>query len=181
MKDRCYNPNNKDYKNYGARGIVVCDRWLYSFENFIEDMGKRPSDEHLIDRIENNDDYFPKNCKWSTIEESNRNSRNCHFIEFNGQTKTMIEWSEEYGIEYHKLADRINKLGWDIQKALTTKNGSKSHPRTFITYNGKTQSLSEWATEYNIDRRLLSKRINRDKWPIEKALTTPKGNYKKCH
>lgn len=75
MKRRCYNKNRKGYKNYGGRGIKVCDRWLESFENFYEDMGDRPSPNHSLDRIDVNGNYEPSNCKWSDRTEQNYNQR----------------------------------------------------------------------------------------------------------
>lgn len=75
MKSRCYNKNNISYKNYGARGIKVCDRWLNSFENFLKDMGEKPSDKHSLDRIDINGDYEPSNCRWATPEEQAINKR----------------------------------------------------------------------------------------------------------
>ena len=73
MKQRCYNKSNKDFKNYGGRGICVCDEWRNSYPTFLEDMGRRPSSKHSIDRIDNNDYYKPSNCRWATITEQNRN------------------------------------------------------------------------------------------------------------
>lgn len=74
MKERCMNPNNKFYKNYGARGIKVCERWLESFAHFLEDMGERPNG-HTIDRINNDGNYEPSNCKWATKKEQQNNTR----------------------------------------------------------------------------------------------------------
>jgi hypothetical protein len=75
MKYRCNNPNNKRYADYGGRGIKVCDRWMDSFENFLSDMGTKPSKAHSLDRINNNGDYTPFNCRWATAVEQNRNKR----------------------------------------------------------------------------------------------------------
>jgi hypothetical protein len=75
MIQRCTNPKNKRYEYYGGRGITVCERWISSFENFIEDMGYKPSSKHSIDRIDNNKGYSPDNCRWGTIQEQSRNKR----------------------------------------------------------------------------------------------------------
>jgi hypothetical protein len=76
MKNRCYNKNHKDYKNWGAKGVIVCDRWLESYANFLTDMGRKPSKTHSIDRINPFGNYEPKNCRWATSKEQANNKRN---------------------------------------------------------------------------------------------------------
>jgi len=98
MKDRCYNKNDHAFYRYGGRGITVCDRWRNSFINFFSDMGPRPSPNHSIDRIDNNGNYEPSNCRWATIKEQNRNRRDNSLITVNGVTKCLVAWVEELGI-----------------------------------------------------------------------------------
>lgn len=76
IKERCFNSKNPAFKNYGGRGITMCEKWVNSFEEFLKDMGKRPSSKYSIDRINNNGNYEPSNCKWSTVLEQNNNKRN---------------------------------------------------------------------------------------------------------
>ncbi len=116
MKDRCLNPNNKYYKNYGGRGITVCDRWM-NFENFLEDMGVSKKGE-TVERIDNNKDYSKENCRWATFTEQMNNTSRTHWIEYEGRKQSMAEWAKEKGIAYDKLATRI-KRGWPIEKALS--------------------------------------------------------------
>lgn len=117
MRERCTNPNSKNYKNYGGRGISVCDSWLNSFESFFKDMGDIPSKEYSLDRIDNDKGYCKENCKWSTRIEQARNTRHNVYIEYNGKTQTISAWSEELGIKFTTLNNRLNN--WSIEKALT--------------------------------------------------------------
>lgn len=119
MKTRCCNKNSSNYKNYGGRGIRICDRWKDSFKNFLEDMGERPMNMSL-DRINNNGDYEPNNCKWSSIKEQNNNMRCNRLITFKGRTKNLTQWAEDTGMDGSTLWHRL-KNGWSINKSLTTK------------------------------------------------------------
>lgn len=119
MKDRCYNENHMAYKNYGGRGIFVCDRWINSFENFLNDMGKKPNGNYSIHRINNDNGYCPKNCKWATHKEQQGNTKKSHMITFNGKTQCLSAWAEDLGISRSTLDMRINKNKWTIERALT--------------------------------------------------------------
>lgn len=119
MKTRCYSPKDRAYEDYGARGISVCDRWLRSFENFLEDMGEPPTDKHSIDRIDVNGNYEPSNCRWATRSEQQRNKRNSRVFTINGETRCLAEWCEVYSVNYATVLSRLKKVGCSIEIALT--------------------------------------------------------------
>lgn len=119
MRQRCSKTNNKHYHDYGGRGISVCKRWK-SFKNFICDMGLRPSPEMSIDRINNDGNYEPSNCRWATVNEQARNKRNNVVINFQGKSLIMIDWAERIGLSKAALWARLNVHKWPIAKALTT-------------------------------------------------------------
>lgn len=110
MKGRCYNTKNKSYPDYGGRGIKVCDRWVNDFNLFLLDMGNKPSKEYSIDRIDNNGDYSPSNCRWATRLQQNRNKRNTVLVEYMGQLKTMPEWCEILGFKRKKAMYVLKKV-----------------------------------------------------------------------
>lgn len=116
MLQRCSNKNNKDYKNYGGRGIRVCKKW-FKFENFFADMGERP-EGLTLERIRNNDDYKPSNCCWTTRTMQNNNSRKNVIIEYKNQRLTIAQWAKKIGLSYGVLFMRL-KRNWSIEKALT--------------------------------------------------------------
>lgn len=119
MRARTGNSKASNYEYYGGRGIKVCERWN-SFENFISDMGNRPSDKHSLDRIDVNGDYCPENCRWATKKEQARNCRNSVYITCNGETKTLAEWEEITGIRRKTISSRI-KSGRSVEEALRRK------------------------------------------------------------
>lgn len=125
MIARCYDPKNHKYKSYGARGIRVCDRWI-CYRLFMEDMGERPQGKTL-DRINNDGDYSPDNCRWATYSDQSQNRRDNNNITFNGQTKCLTEWERITGIYRKTIHKRLNS-GWSIEDALTRPvQKSKSH------------------------------------------------------
>ena len=120
IKQRCNNPNNKRYKNYGARGIKFCNEWedFTNFYNWAKENGYKKG--LTIDRIDNNGNYEPSNCRWITNKEQQNNKRNNHLITYNNETLTVTQWAEKYNINVYTFRNRISK-GWDIKKALTYK------------------------------------------------------------
>lgn len=119
MIKRCTNPNDKGYHNYGGRGISVCYRWLSSFENFYADMGPRPSDDHSIDRRDNDGNYEPGNCHWATKEEQDNNRRTNRVFYYKDKRYTISQLAKEFGINYETLRNRLNR-GWSIENAVET-------------------------------------------------------------
>jgi hypothetical protein len=103
MKKRCLNQNHKSFMHYGGRGINICQSWIDSFDNFINDMGLRPSNNHSLDRLDNNKGYSKENCRWSTRTEQARNVRTNRIIEFNNEKKCLSEWAEIIGVSWQNL------------------------------------------------------------------------------
>jgi hypothetical protein len=117
MLDRCRNPNNGAYANYGGRGIKVCERWQ-KFSNFLIDMGHRPAG-HSLERIDNDKGYEPSNCRWATRDDQSKNRRNNRWLTFLGRTMVVSDWAREMGIAMRTLRNRIYRLGWSVEQALT--------------------------------------------------------------
>jgi hypothetical protein len=118
MMQRCMNPNNDNFINYGGRGITVCGRWL-DFSNFFSDMGKRPARKSL-ERVNNSGNYEPSNCKWATFSEQARNKRNNRILNFKGRSMMLSEWSEHLGIRLGTLSHRLYHYHWSIERVLGT-------------------------------------------------------------
>lgn len=119
IKQRTTNPKRPNSKYYLDRGIRMCDRWLGSFESFLEDMGRAPSALHSIERIDVDGNYEPGNCRWATKIEQMSNTRANRFIEFDGERHTQEEWGRITGLTGLIIYKRI-KRGWSVEKALTT-------------------------------------------------------------
>ncbi len=121
MRGRCNRPKHKNYGDYGGRGIRVCERWR-KFENFLADMGERPTAKHTLERVNNDGNYEPTNCCWALRTTQSRNRRSNRMVTLDGATKCLAEWAEQYGIGYHIVYRRIER-GWTIRDALTTPVG----------------------------------------------------------
>lgn len=123
MLNRCYNTHEQNYKYYGGRGIKVCDRWRKSYRNFWEDMGTRPTG-YTLDRIDNNGDYEPGNCRWATRSQQQRNTRLNRNLTLNGQTRCLSEWAAIIGIDPVSLRQRVRLHG--AETALTMQKGKRA-------------------------------------------------------
>jgi len=120
IKQRCYNKNYCGYKNYGMKGIKMCDSWLNSFETFFADMGKRPSSKHSIDRFPDKaGNYDPDNCRWATMKQQQNNRTNNRIFEYKFETGTISQLVDKYGGSVNKIRLRVRR-GWTIERALTT-------------------------------------------------------------
>lgn len=130
MKSRCYNKNEAAYKNYGGRGITVCEEWKNNFESFYEwSLKNGYSDSLTIDRIENDKGYSPENCRWATNIEQVRNRRCALLYTINGKEKTLKEWCDIYNQKYKVVYNRIFIYGYDLKQALTKKKGERNGQR----------------------------------------------------
>jgi hypothetical protein len=118
IKSRCYNPKTSQYKNYGAIGRVMSEEWKNSFVAFLRDMGKRPSNKHSVERIDNSKGYSKENCRWATSKEQTRNTNYNVNLEYNGKTKTIVDWSIDLKINQSTIRERL-KSGKSIEYSLT--------------------------------------------------------------
>lgn len=117
MIQRCRNPKATGFDRYGSRGIAVCEVWS-DFTTFLRDMGLRPSLNHSIERINNDGNYEPGNCRWATRAEQMRNTSNNVRLEFNGRVQTSTDWANELGVKVNTLIYRMRR-GWSVERALT--------------------------------------------------------------
>ena len=130
MKKRCSNPGNQYFSRYGGRGITVCQRWQDSFEAFLEDMGEKPGPEYSLDRIDNDGNYEPGNCRWATWSAQANNKSTNRVIEAEGMSLTVAQWARRQGVSPHLIHTRLYE-GWpEVEAVLLPKNSEK--PRTSL-------------------------------------------------
>jgi len=123
MKVRCTRPQDKQFKDYGGRGISVCNRWL-SFVNFLADMGERP-EGMTLDRINVNGNYEPSNCRWADAKTQGRNRTDNHIVVYQGQTMPLVQACEISGIKYDVAKDRLNRYGWTPERTFSTQHDAR--------------------------------------------------------
>jgi DNA-binding transcriptional MerR regulator len=154
MKARCHRPNSKDYKNYGARGVMVCEEWRNSFEAFYRWATENGYQEDLtLDREDVNGNYEPTNCRWVTTKQQGNNTRVNRHITINGETKTIAEWADLAGVSPKALRYRIES-GWEDKDLLVPVGVQK----VYVTIGDETKTITEWAREKGVSNTVVGKR-----------------------
>ena len=174
MKQRCYNPHMPNYHIYGMRGVRVCDQWLNDYDAFCTwALANGYQDSLSLDRIDNDGNYSPENCRWADRYMQQRNTSRNKFITIGDETKTASEWCNIYNINLHTFYGRLRE-GWDEVQALQTP--SKGKRNLDFEYHGVVKSIPQWAHEYGMGASTLKYRLLAG-WPIEKALTVPVDSH----
>lgn len=177
MRARCENPNNSHYKNYGARGIYVCERWA-SFEYFFEDMGEPPSSSHSLERIDNNGPYSPDNCRWATDSEQSRNTRRTRLVQFGADVLCAKDLAIRVGLPYKRVQERLRN-GFALDEATSSCVLQRRDART-IMLDGKEVPLREASNRFGIKISTIAARLERG-WDPLRAVTTPTSQGKEAN
>ncbi|KAA9018278.1 hypothetical protein F4U96_09205 [Sphingobium limneticum] len=188
MRHRCRNEKHPFYPKYGERGITVSDEWYDSFQTFLDDMGKRPSLDHVLGRLDHSKGYHVGNCRWTTRSEQNLNmirkpapnQPRMEPITYRGVTKTMSEWASDKGISPTAMSHRLTTYGWTLDEALgdTPRTAARGYPKQyFIEWQGVRRHVSEWAAQAGMSSDCLLGRINRLGWTMDRAMTEPVRSY----
>lgn len=176
MKQRCLNPKNPRYLQYGGRGVTVCESWANSFEAFFADMGPRPSHQHTLDRRNNAGNYEPGNCRWATpIEQQNNTTRN-RIVEIDGEKMTLAEADRrgKLPVSYQTVATRLC-AGWTAEQALSTPSMKKGETHIHAKLSeGDVRSIRQQRTEgatqdalaaqFSVAQGLISRIVNNKIW-----------------
>jgi hypothetical protein len=166
MIQRCINPDAVGYARYGGRGVKVCRRWQNSVVAFLQDMGRKPSPLHSIERKNNNGNYEPGNCVWAIRRVQTRNRSTNNNITAFGKTFCVTDWAKALGIEPSAIAGRIER-GWTSEDAVSIE--PEHHERTYLTIRGETMTPHAWAKRSGIADSLVRHRL-RHGWEPEEAV-----------
>lgn len=171
IKKRCFNQSEKAYKNYGGRGITLCDEWVDDFPAFYAYIGDPPTDRHTVGRIDNEGDYRPGNVRWETYAEQNSNKRNNKVYEYKGSSYHLDELVAMSGVSWSTMASRLITLGWPVDKAVETPaGGNEKDP--MVEYQGIEWTIGALSKHLNIDYYLLRRRIISG-MTVEDAISKP--------
>lgn len=136
MRRRCHNPKDKGYKNYGGRGITICDRWI-DFKAFLADMGSRPSPKHSIDRIENNGNYEPDNCRWATRDQQSNNTRQNVKARYESEILTLAQIAKKLGVCRQAISNRVKKYGLENGELPIKRKGGRPRKTVLAKVSSK--------------------------------------------
>lgn len=180
MINRCDNPNNRAYHNYGGRGITVCHEW-YDFETYLNDLPDGYVEGAQLDRVDNNKGYYKDNVRWVSAHENAQNTRVNRNITHNGVTKCLSEWARDINLNVSSLSERIER--WGVEKALTTEKYATVHkakPKALkgrcknkYVLDGIEYNINELSELSGVSSKLLRKRINERGWSVERAVRSP--------
>jgi hypothetical protein len=179
MITRCENPNSDYYYSYGGRGIKVCPEWRHDFLSFRKWSLSNGYDENAkfsectLDRIDNDGDYEPSNCRWVSMKEQSKNRRVTVFVEIESVYKPLVDLSEEFGVNYGTLRSRIARGVKTKEELLAPPKDIRHTTSKYITFNGVTLDQAGWARKIGITPTSLSRRLKNPNWTLEMALTTP--------
>lgn len=163
MHRRCYVKHSPSYSRYGGRGITVCERWhdIEGLLAFVEDMGWRPGKGWSLDRIDNDGNYSPENCRWATSTQQARNKGNNHRITFNGETRTLAGWAEHLGVCPSTMKTRVVQHKWNKEKALTSRDYRTSVPeevvRQILDRRAAGETQQSLADRFGVSRSYVGK------------------------
>jgi hypothetical protein len=167
MLDRCLTRSSSAYARYGGRGITICKRWR-RYENFLADMGRKPTPLHTLDRIENSKGYCPSNCRWATRRQQMRNTTRAVRYAFRGERLLLIEWAEKLDIPVQTLRTRLRD-GWTVQDTLSKPNDCQN---TYLEHNGKRLTIAQWSKAVCLKPATICQRLKRG-WSVKRTLETP--------
>ncbi len=170
MKQRCLNVSNPAYQDYGGRGITVCHEWRNSFQKFYADMGDVPFKGAQIDRIDNEGDYEPGNCRWATSKENGRNRRCNHVVTYRGKTATLSEICEDLGVKATNVLGRM-MLGHSLEESLAMPLRPRGRKR-YVEFRGERVSVGALEKRLGMAKDVLGVRLRRG-WDIERAVLEP--------
>lgn len=173
---KCKSKNNSGYAN---RGIKICERWANSFQNFLDDMGPRPSPDHSIDRINNNGDYCPENCRWTTAKVQANNTRRTKFLEYRGETKPLTTWAEELGLSKDLIKNRIFRYKMSVEEAFERpiRKTVNESPKEFVV-DGETLTIEQCSQKFNLTKERIRMRFAHG-WDTDRIMKTPESIKKR--
>jgi len=156
MMERCYKPNIKGFDRYGGRGIRVCDRW-HHYEAFVADMGQPPP-ERSIDRIDNDGDYEPSNCRWATMTQQTNNRGVNVRLTHDGRTQTVTEWRRDLGFGRGVIPGRLGR-GWSVERALTEPAAERRQLPFNVTKRAEQIGVPEWTLRRRMKRGMTPEQV----------------------